>query len=66
MSIEDILMIAADMDELCADQDELGDLVRRAESDELDEYSLDRIAAAASVPPALSFQKLRSMRDLRR
>lgn len=62
MSIEDILMLAADMDKLCSGDDALGELVRQTETDELDEFDLDLVAAAASVPPAPSFQTLRSTR----
>ena len=56
-TIEELLQLAADMQDFFPKEDALTDLIRMHSSDELDLNDLDLIAAAATVPRYEEFRK---------
>ena len=56
-TIEELLQLAADVQDFFPKEDDLTDLIRMHSSDELDLNDLDLIAAAAAVPSFEEFKK---------
>jgi hypothetical protein len=56
-NIENILYLAADMQSFCPAKDELSHLIDRHTVDELSEFDLDFVAAAASIPSYADYLK---------